>query len=111
MATTMLIVCTSSSEYLKMSCCHTYRPQPIEHVRETMLRIIHRNASTLTSATLINASSTQEFLVFIRHPELNSRDVIPCHNSRNATCLTPILSSTQGIRSEPPLKEHQQVEL
>jgi len=44
MATTMLIVCTSSSEYLKMSCCHTYRPQPIEHVRETMLRIIHRNA-------------------------------------------------------------------
>ncbi|QCD93098.1 hypothetical protein DEO72_LG5g1169 [Vigna unguiculata] len=30
--------------YLKVSCCHTYRPQPIEHVRVTMLRIIHRNA-------------------------------------------------------------------
>jgi len=26
-----------------MSCCHTYRPQPIEHVWETMLRITHRN--------------------------------------------------------------------
>jgi len=28
-----------------MTCCHTYRPQPIEHVRETMLQIIHRNAT------------------------------------------------------------------
>jgi len=27
-----------------MNCCHTYRPQPIEHVRETMLWIIHHNA-------------------------------------------------------------------
>ena len=27
-----------------MSCCHTYWPQPIEHVQETMLQIIHRNA-------------------------------------------------------------------
>jgi len=26
-----------------MSCCHTYQPQPIEHVRETMLRITHCN--------------------------------------------------------------------
>jgi len=34
---------TSSRNYLKMSCCHTYRPQPIEHVWETMLRITHRN--------------------------------------------------------------------
>jgi len=25
---------TSSSEYLKMTCCHTYRSQPIEHVWE-----------------------------------------------------------------------------
>ncbi|QCD99736.1 hypothetical protein DEO72_LG7g1021 [Vigna unguiculata] len=59
-----------------------------------------------------------------RQPELNSRvpHVHPpsraqlegCHselNSRNATCLTPIPSSTQGIRSEPQLKEHQQIEL
>ena len=34
---------TSSCEYLKMSCWHTYQPQPIEHVRETMLWITHRN--------------------------------------------------------------------
>ncbi|QCD79475.1 hypothetical protein DEO72_LG1g3117 [Vigna unguiculata] len=27
-----------------MACYHTYRPQPIEHVRETMLQIRHRNA-------------------------------------------------------------------
>ncbi|QCD89395.1 hypothetical protein DEO72_LG4g339 [Vigna unguiculata] len=33
--------------------------------------------STLTPATLANPSSTQGFLVFIRHPELNSREVIP----------------------------------
>ncbi|QCD90063.1 hypothetical protein DEO72_LG4g1015 [Vigna unguiculata] len=33
--------------------------------------------STLTSTTLANLSSTQRFLVFICHPELNSRDAIP----------------------------------
>jgi len=27
-----------------MSCYHTYQPQLIEHVRETMLRITHRSA-------------------------------------------------------------------
>jgi len=27
---------TSSSDYLKVTCCHTYRPQPIEHVQETI---------------------------------------------------------------------------
>ncbi|QCD96087.1 hypothetical protein DEO72_LG6g789 [Vigna unguiculata] len=31
-------------DHFKMTCCHTYRPQPIEHVRETMLQIIHCNA-------------------------------------------------------------------
>jgi len=31
-----------------VTCCHTYRPQPIEHVRENMLRIIHRNASRVS---------------------------------------------------------------
>ncbi|QCD79123.1 hypothetical protein DEO72_LG1g2762 [Vigna unguiculata] len=44
------------------------------------------HTSTLTPATLANPSSTQEFLVFICHLELNSRDVILSHNSRNATC-------------------------
>jgi len=44
MATPCQPCSTSSSEYLKVSCCHTYRPQSIEHVRETMLRITHRNA-------------------------------------------------------------------
>ena len=43
-ATTMLFVSKSSREYLKMPCCHTYWPQPTEHVREIMLRITHRNA-------------------------------------------------------------------
>jgi len=33
--------------------------------------------NTLTPATLANPSSTQGFFVFIRHPELNSRDAIP----------------------------------
>ncbi|QCD83146.1 hypothetical protein DEO72_LG2g3489 [Vigna unguiculata] len=59
-----------------------------------------------------------------RQPELNSRvpRVYPlsraqlegCHSephSRNATCLTPIPSSTQGILSELQLKEHQQADL
>ncbi|QCD86882.1 hypothetical protein DEO72_LG3g1411 [Vigna unguiculata] len=56
-----------------------------------------------------------------RQPELNSR--VPrvhlpsrarlegCHseiNSRNVTCLTPIPSSTQEIRSEPQRKEQRQ---
>ena len=27
---------TSPSEYFKMTCCHTYRPQPIEHVQESI---------------------------------------------------------------------------
>jgi len=53
-------------------------------------------------------------------PSHNSRDVILSHNSRNATCLTSISShnsrdtfraTTQGIRSEPQLKEHQQADL
>jgi len=35
---------TSSGDYFKVTCCHTYPPQPIEHMRETMLWIIHRNA-------------------------------------------------------------------
>ncbi|QCE11375.1 hypothetical protein DEO72_LG10g2608 [Vigna unguiculata] len=53
-------------------------------------------------------------------PSQNSRDVILSHNSRNTTCLTLILShnsrdtfraTTQGIRFEPQLKEHQQADL
>jgi len=35
MATTMFPCSTSLDEYLKMSCCHTYKPQLVEHVRET----------------------------------------------------------------------------
>jgi len=34
---------TSTSEYFKMTCCHTYRPQPskmIEHVMLMMICII-----------------------------------------------------------------------
>jgi len=38
--------------------------------------------STLTSTTLANPSTTQGFLVFIRHPKLNSRDAIPSSRYR-----------------------------
>jgi len=34
LATIMLFVSTSSSDYFVVTCCHTCRPQPIEHVRE-----------------------------------------------------------------------------
>ncbi|QCD99836.1 hypothetical protein DEO72_LG7g1122 [Vigna unguiculata] len=43
----------------------------------------HKQIGTLTPVTLVNPSSTQGFLVFIRHPELNLRDAI--------------LSSTRGM--------------
>jgi len=28
---------TSFSDYPKVTCCHTYQPQPIEHVRKPLL--------------------------------------------------------------------------
>jgi len=34
MATTMLFVSTSTSDYFEVTCCYTYRPQPIEHMQE-----------------------------------------------------------------------------
>ena len=109
---------TSSDDYFKVTCCHTYRPQPIEHVQEkhatdhtpqrqvefpytNIVRIVH----SPTRAT------TQGFLVFIRHPEpqlkrcysepqlkeyhlLNPHPepqlmgCVPSHNSRNTSNLT-----------------------
>ncbi|QCE00096.1 hypothetical protein DEO72_LG7g1382 [Vigna unguiculata] len=76
-----------------------------------MLRIIHRNASTLIPATLANPSHNSRFLVFVRHPEpqlkrcyseqqlkeyhvLNPypepqlKGYVPSHNSRNSNNLT-----------------------
>ncbi|QCD78703.1 hypothetical protein DEO72_LG1g2339 [Vigna unguiculata] len=77
--------------YLKVTCCHTYRPQLIEHVQKTIVADhTPLQISTLTPTTLANPSSTQGSLVFIRHPELNSRDVIP--------------SSTQGMPRAKRLK-------
>ncbi|QCE04320.1 hypothetical protein DEO72_LG8g2356 [Vigna unguiculata] len=60
--------------------------------------------STLTPATLANPSSTQGFLVFIRHPELNSRDVIPS-STRGMYVLKPYpeLNSRDTFRAQ--LKE------
>jgi len=43
-------------------------------------------------------------------PSHNSRDVILSHNSRNATCLTLSQATTQGICSDPQLKEPQQAD-
>ncbi|QCD78469.1 hypothetical protein DEO72_LG1g2102 [Vigna unguiculata] len=106
MATTMPISSISSSEYLKMPCCHTYRLQPCngshivtpEDNLSGPIRTGH-NQHTHTGHT--------------RQPELNLRvprvhlpsraQLEGCHfelNSWNATCLTPIPSSTQGMRSE-----------
>ncbi|QCE15220.1 hypothetical protein DEO72_LG11g2229 [Vigna unguiculata] len=135
-----------------MTCCQTYRPQPIEHMRETMLRIIHCNArwSSQIRTWFVTSQDYQTRQLIIeegnpsgsirtghnqhthtgntRQPKLNSRvprvhppsraQLEGCHsdlNWRNVTCLTPIPSSTQGIRFElnlrnpaiSPLKHHQ----
>ncbi|QCE15177.1 hypothetical protein DEO72_LG11g2186 [Vigna unguiculata] len=44
--------------------------------------------STLAPATLVNPSSTQGFLMFIRHPELNLRGAIPS-STRGMYMLNP----------------------
>ncbi|QCE10565.1 hypothetical protein DEO72_LG10g1795 [Vigna unguiculata] len=51
-----------------MTCCQTYRPQPIEHVRETMLRIIHHNARPIRTGHNQHTHTGNT-----RQPELNSR--------------------------------------
>ncbi|QCD92895.1 hypothetical protein DEO72_LG5g964 [Vigna unguiculata] len=56
----------------------------------------YKQIGKLTPKTLANSSSTQEFLVFISHLELNSRDAILSHNSRNATFLTPMPTQLKG---------------
>jgi len=59
------------------------RPKTTKLVNYQLRRAIYLDPSvlattnTLTSATLSNLSSTQGFLVFIHHLELNSRDSIP----------------------------------
>ncbi|QCD83144.1 hypothetical protein DEO72_LG2g3487 [Vigna unguiculata] len=64
----------------------------------------HKQIGTLTPATLANPSSTQGFLVFIRHPELNSRDAIPS-STRGMYVLNPYpeLNSRDTFRAQ--LKE------
>ncbi|QCE10354.1 hypothetical protein DEO72_LG10g1584 [Vigna unguiculata] len=78
----------SSDEYLEMSCCHTYQPQLVENVRETMLWTTLCNASNTHQPEPQLKSSSRSFAI-LSH---NSRDPILSHNSRNATYLTPILS-------------------
>ncbi|QCD93548.1 hypothetical protein DEO72_LG5g1623 [Vigna unguiculata] len=95
-----------------MTCCHTYRPQLIEHQPTEKgnlsgpIRTGH-NQHTHTGNT--------------RQPEPQLKrsscsSAIPSHNSRNTTCLTPIPShnskdtfraTTQGTPAIPPLKHHQ----
>jgi len=61
----------------------SHRPKTTKLVNYLLRRVIHLDpsilatTSTLTPATLANPSSTQGFLVFIRHLELNLRDAIP----------------------------------
>ncbi|QCD82771.1 hypothetical protein DEO72_LG2g3112 [Vigna unguiculata] len=61
----------------------SYWPKTTKPVNYLLKRALYLNpsvlatTSTLTPVTLANPSSTQGFLVFIRHPELNSRDAIP----------------------------------
>ncbi|QCE03723.1 hypothetical protein DEO72_LG8g1748 [Vigna unguiculata] len=82
-------------DYPKVTCCHTYRPQLIEHVQET---IVTDHTPTLTPTKLANPSSTQGFLVFIRHPELNSRDAI-----WNSTRGMPRDTYRQALPTSRPL--------
>ncbi|QCE06841.1 hypothetical protein DEO72_LG9g1855 [Vigna unguiculata] len=95
MATTMLIVFYVFNEYLKMSCYHTYRPQPIEHVWKTMLRITHRNVRAIyldPSVLAITSTHTGN----TRQPELNSR--VPCVHP-------PSRAQLEGCHSKPQLKQ------
>jgi len=94
-----------------MTCCHTYRPQLIEHVRETIAtdRSLQRpkttnqlrktiyldpfvlaTTSTLTPTTLANPSSTQGFLVFIL---------------KGSSCSSAIPSLTRGMPFPTQLEE------
>jgi len=134
---------TSLDEYLKMSCYHTYKPQLVEHVRETCYRLYSVTLGGVPNTNIVhdvsrlpNSSTnywggqsiwthpyepqlahshqqhsstwatTQEFLMFIRHPDpqlkrclsesqlkechvLNPypepqlKGYVPSHNSRN----------------------------
>jgi len=60
--------------------------------------------SILTPATLANPSSTQGFLVFTRHPELNSRDAISSSN-RGMYVLNPYLELNSRDTFQTQLKE------
>ena len=57
--------------------------------------------STLTPATLANPSSTQGFLMFIRHPELNSRDAISSSTRGKCHVLNPYLELNSRNTSKP----------
>ena len=97
-----------------------YRPKTTKLVSQQLRRAIYLDpsvlatTSTLTPATLANPSSTQGFLVFIRHPELNSRNAISS-STQGMYVLNPIPRSTQRICSELnstnvtilPLRHHQ----
>ncbi|QCE03973.1 hypothetical protein DEO72_LG8g2005 [Vigna unguiculata] len=62
---------------------NSQRPKTTKLINYLLRRAIHLDpsvlatTSTLTPATLANPSSTQGFLVFIHHPELNLRDATP----------------------------------
>jgi len=60
--------------------------------------------STLTPKTLANPSSSQGFLVFIRHPEFNSRDAIPS-STRGMYMLNPYLELNSRDTFRAQLKE------
>ena len=124
-------------------CCHTYKPQLVEHVRETcyrphsvtpggvpntdivrnVLRLLNSSAKyrrgkssgpIRTSHNLHNhTNNTHQSEPQLKDSSYssailshNARDVIPSHNSRNATCFPLSEPQLKGYYSVPQLKEH-----
>jgi len=82
-----------------VTCCHTYQPQPIEHVRENMLRIIHRNARW-SSHIRTQSVSSQDYQT--RQPTTEEGNLSgPIRTGHNQHTHT---SNTR--QPEPQLKEY-----
>ena len=104
-----------------MTYCHTYRPQPIEHVQVPLLRIIHRNARW--SSQCEHNSQCPKTTKLVSQPLRRAIYLDPSVLATTST-LTPATlanpSSTQGFLvfichpepqlkrcySEPQLKEY-----
>ena len=113
----------------RYSCCHTYKPQLVEHERETyygphsvMLggvpnTNIVRNVPRLPNSSTNSRGGQSSGPIRTSHNSHthtgNTRQSKPqlkrCHSEpqlKNVTCLTLSWAITHGIHSEPQLKEH-----